>query len=137
MVSATRCGSQPLTWVVAKPLIQLVADNVRAAREKIGWSRAELARQAGLAENTVKHLEEPGTRAPTKSGKTASPQLDVLDKLASKMGYPTWQLLTDSFDPNEPLSERPITKRDEALHEQIRNAYRRLDRSAFDGNDRT
>lgn len=122
---------------MSKSLIQLVADNVRAARESKGWTRAQLARHSGVAENTVKNLEEPSTRLPTKRGETAAPRLDVLDKLARGMGYPTWQLLADTFDPREPLADRPITKSEAELHRQIADAYRQLDRSKFDGNDGT
>jgi len=121
---------------MAKSLIQLVADNVRAARQSKEWSRAELSRKSGVAENTVRHIEEPASRAPNARG-SASPRMDMLDKLASAMGYPTWQLLTENFDPVDRLAERPITAKEQQLHDQIITAYRQLDRSQFDGNDRT
>jgi transcriptional regulator with XRE-family HTH domain len=121
---------------MAKTLVQLVAENVRAAREGKGWTRAELARQATVSENTVKYVEEPDARAIGKRG-SASPRLDVLDALAHAMGYPTWHLLADNFRADDKLADRPITAREQSLHDQILDSYRKLDRSAFDGNDKT
>jgi transcriptional regulator with XRE-family HTH domain len=114
----------------------LVAENVRAARDAKGWSRAQLAREATVSENTVKNVEEPEARIIGKRG-AASPRLDVLDALARAMKYPTWQLLTENFKPDDKLAERPITAREQELHKQILENYRQLDKSSFDGNDRS
>lgn len=121
---------------MAKSLVQLVAENVRAARDAKGWSRAQLARAATVSENTVKNVEEPDSRVIGKRG-AASPRLDVLDALARAMKYPTWQLLADNFTPDDKLADRPITAREQQLHAQILESYRQLDKSSFDGNDRT
>lgn len=119
-----------------KSLIQLVAANVKAARAAKGWTRADLARASHVAENTVKNIEEPEQRAPNARG-SASPRLDNLDKLANAMGYPTWQLLAENFNPADPLARQPVSERERVVYSQIRRAYQQLDRSQFDGNDHT
>jgi hypothetical protein len=119
-----------------KPLAQIVAENVRAARRhrKIDSYR-ELAGKAKVAPNSVKNLEEPEQRALGKRG-SAAPRLDILDKVAGAMGFATWQLLVRDFDPANPPPLAPPSDREVKAWRKIEQAYRDLDKEKFDGNSR-
>jgi hypothetical protein len=119
-----------------KSLVQIVADNVKAAREfrKIDSYRA-LASKAKVAANSVKNLEAPEQRAATKRGST-SPRMDVLDKVATALGFQSWHMLLEDFDPTNPPPLKPPTEREVKAWRKIEQAYRELDKSDFDGNSR-
>ncbi len=108
-----------------KTLIDIVAANVQRARTKLDWSLRDLATRAKLSPNTVRNIETPAVRAPNARGE-ASPRLDVLDKLAEAMGFATWQLLLENFDPNDPPPERVPTAREIAAYRKIENAFKEL-----------
>lgn len=114
------------------PLSQIVAANIIAARAARGIdSYRALASRAKVAPNTVRNIEEPDTRAPTKRGETA-PRMDILEKLAHAMGFETWHLLVENFDPNNPPPLQPPTARELMAHRRIESAYRAL-RESDDG----
>lgn len=119
-----------------RSLEQIIARNVRAAREhrKIDSYRA-LASQAKVAANSVKNLEAPEQRAPTKRGST-SPRMDVLDKVATALGFQSWHMLLEDFDPRNPPPLKPPTDREVQAWRKIEQAYRDLDKGNFDGNSR-
>lgn len=107
-------------------LSDIVARNVKAAREHRGYtSWTALAKDADVAVNSIKHIENPSSRLPTARGST-SPRLDILDKLAKQLGYPTWQLLTEEFDPKQPLAETPISRAERDLYDRIEESYKQL-----------
>lgn len=119
-----------------KTLAQIVAENVRSARRFKGIdSYRELAGKAKVAPNSVRNLEEPDQRAPTKRGSVA-PRLDILDKVAVAMGFATWQLLVRDFDPANPPPLAPPSEREVKAWRTIEQAYRDLDKDRVDGNSR-
>lgn len=54
-----------------------IADNVRKARKKAGLSQDKLAREAGVAYNTVVKIE---------SGENKNPTIDTLRSIAKALG---------------------------------------------------
>ena len=109
-----------------KSVVQIAATNLRAAREARGIeSYRALAAKAKVAPNTVKNMENPDDLAPNARG-GASPRLDVLEKLAHAMGFETWHLLTEGFDPHNPPPLQPPTDREIKTHRQIEAAYKAL-----------
>lgn len=120
---------------MAKSLAQIVAANVKAAREARQIpSYRELAAKAEVAPNTVKNLEIPKVRSHADKGETA-PRLDILEKVANAMGFQTWHMLTENFDPNDPPPLQPPTDRELKFHRTVQAGYRDLDKSRFDGNE--
>ena len=63
-----------------------------------------------------------------------SPRMDVLDKLATALGYQAWQLMQEGFQTVDPPT-RVLSKRESEFYTRIRDAYKGLDKSGFDGND--
>ncbi|MER5181236.1 XRE family transcriptional regulator [Streptomyces sp. NPDC002896] len=63
----------------------VVARNVRILREQRGLSLAELARQAGLAKQTLSKLEQG----------TGNPTVDTLFSIAGALGVPVTRLVAD------------------------------------------
>ena len=61
-----------------------IADNVRKARKKAGLSQDKLAREAGVAYNTVVKIE---------SGENPNPTIDTLKKIASALEVDTGDLI--------------------------------------------
>ena len=110
---------------MAYDLVQIVARNVRLALEaSVFDSYRALAKQAGVAPNTVRNVIEPESRAPGLRG-DVSPRLDILDKLARAMGYEGWQLMQATFDPANP-PKRVLSKREADLYRKIEELYRGL-----------
>lgn len=48
--------------------------------------------------------------------------LAVMDKIASKFNYSSWQLLVPGFDPKNPPTLQPVSERERALYERIMTA---------------
>lgn len=102
-------GNQLLTQAsmlrgMRRPIEQVLAQNVKAARERAEEtgkvpSRRGAARTVGVAANTLRNLEEP--REPGSRG-VASPTIDKIAKAAEAYGYEPWQLLVDGFDAQSP-----------------------------------
>lgn len=69
-------------------LVSTVAANVRAFRERLGWSLSELAQKASVGKSTLSLLE---------SG-NANPSIETLWAIASALGVPFGQLI----EPQEP-----------------------------------
>lgn len=110
---------------VKKTLVQIVAQNLKSAMEASEFdSYRALGRAAGVAPNTVKNLAEPDTRALGPRGET-SPRLDVLDKIASAMGFQGWHLMQEQFDPANPPA-RVLTARESEWHSRVEKLYREL-----------
>ncbi|QNP75556.1 helix-turn-helix transcriptional regulator [Streptomyces roseirectus] len=63
----------------------MVAHNIRLLRERRGLSLAELARQAGLAKQTLSRLEQG----------TGNPTVDTLFAIAAALGVPVTRLVAD------------------------------------------
>lgn len=127
--------ASPTVSGMAKSLAQIVADNVRAAREARQIpSYRELAAKAEVAPNTVKNLETPRLRPHADKGDTA-PRLDILERVARAMGYETWHMLAENFDPRDPPPLLPPTARELTFHRRVQEGYRNLDKREFDGND--
>ncbi len=63
----------------------MVARNVRLLREQRGLSLAELARQAGLAKQTLSNLEQG----------TGNPTVDTLFSIAAALGVPVTRLVAE------------------------------------------
>lgn len=125
--------ASPTLRGMKRSLVQIIAANTRAAFESSGLtSYRALGKKAGVSGGTVRNVIEPGIRAPNARGDT-SPRLDVVEKLAQAMGYQAWQLMQEGFEPGDP-PERILSKREAEFYEQIREAYRRLDKGDFDGN---
>lgn len=61
-----------------------IADNVRKTRKKAGLSQDKLAREAGIAYNTVVKIE---------SGENKNPTIDTLSKIAKVLGVSVDELL--------------------------------------------
>lgn len=57
---------------------------LRELREKKGWSQAKLAEQVGVSDAYIAQLE---------TGVRKNPSLDMLKRLASKLGVPVTELL--------------------------------------------
>jgi transcriptional regulator with XRE-family HTH domain len=116
-----------------RSLVQIVAENARAAYAASGFtSYRALGKKAGVSGNTVRNVMEPDARAPNVRG-DASPRMDVVEKIAAAMGYEVWQLLQEGFTPKDPPT-RVLGQREAQFYAQIEAAYRRLDKSDFDGN---
>jgi transcriptional regulator with XRE-family HTH domain len=62
---------------------KLFAERVRMARERRGWSQADLAQRLGVAASAVNHMEH-GRRAPS---------VPILEALVAELGVPVAQLL--------------------------------------------
>ena len=106
-------------------LVRTVARNVRLALEaSVFDSYRGLAKAAGVAPNTVRHVISPDARAPGQRGET-SPRLDILDKLARAMGYEGWQLMQETFDPANPPN-RVLSRQEADLYRRIEDLYRSL-----------
>lgn len=119
-------GASPSVGLMERPIVQIVAANVKAALESSKFtSENELAKAAGVAPNTLRNLMSPDRRAPNARGE-ASPRLDVLAKVAKALSYDTWQLLVDGFKPADPPFDRPLTKREVEVYKQWEDAYRKL-----------
>lgn len=56
-------------------------------------SPAKLAKKAGVAPNSVVNMVHPKRRAPTKSGKSPSPTIEIVEKVAAAFDKEAWQLL--------------------------------------------
>lgn len=81
MVLRQACHPSPmLSCIVMSPLTL----RIKELRERRGWSQAELARRAGVAQPIVNRLER---------GKTRTPSLDNLEKLADALGVSPRALL--------------------------------------------
>ena len=63
-----------------------IADNVRKARKKAGLSQDKLAREAGVAYNTVVKIE---------SGENPNPTIDTLKKIARALNVGVGDLIDD------------------------------------------
>lgn len=107
-------------------LNQLVSDNLKKIQEHGKFvSESAMAKTAGVSPNTLRNLLRPASRAPNHRGE-ASPRLDVLEKIANSFGYKGWQLMIESFDPNDPPYNRPITRREAAMYNEIVDRYKNL-----------
>ena len=114
---------------MAKSLAQIVATNVTNAREASGLSRKAVAQKADVASNSVKNLEVPKLRARADKGETA-PRLDILEKVASAMGFEAWHMLVENFDPHDPPPLLPPTARELTFHRDMQARYREFDERA-------
>lgn len=105
-------------------LADTAARNVQVLFERSGMSRRELARKAGVAPNSIRHMLEPESR-PMASRKDTAPRLDILEKIAMALNVSVWQLLTKDFDPANPPS-RILSKSEAEFYERIQQAYSSL-----------
>lgn len=69
----------------ASEAVRLVAASLQRERTRLGWSMAELARNAGIAKSTLSQLESA----------TGNPSVETLWALATAMGIPFSRLLED------------------------------------------
>lgn len=84
-----------------KSVLEILASNLRAAREYSAVSQSALAQSASIAPRTVEYIEDPASRTPTNKGES-SPKLATVAVLAEKLGLEPWQLLVESFDAEAP-----------------------------------
>lgn len=105
-------------------LMLVLAANVRAARERAGLTRAQLAARAGFSERTIGYLEAPAQRQRGIRG-DASATISSLIRIADALGVKAWQLLVPEFDPlNEPI----IVPRQQATEEsELVRLFRAMD----------
>jgi transcriptional regulator with XRE-family HTH domain len=73
--------------VLERIRVTSVGDRVKRARERLDWSKNELARQAEIGVSTVSRIE---------SGIIASPGLEILVRLSSALGVPISDLTGES-----------------------------------------
>jgi len=76
-----------------------VGDNVRRACEKRGWSISRLAKEAGIAQQTI-HGWTTGR----------SPSLEQLKKVADVLESPLYKLAFGTHDPNELEADTILTE---------------------------
>lgn len=70
----------------------ILAANLRARMESRGLSANQLARLAGVAQNSVSHMVRPERRTRSKGG-FSSPVLEKVEAVAHALGVEVWELL--------------------------------------------
>jgi len=70
---------------VAKSIGKIIGENVRQAREQLGWPKGYLAERCGLSHSYIGRLER---------GAFDSPGLDAVETIASALGMTVPQLMT-------------------------------------------
>lgn len=83
-------------------------------------TQANVAKRAGIAQTAVSLMLRPDARARTKSGKTPSPKLAEVERVAGAFGMHLWQLLIDPNTLTDTVA-RALTspaKGDEAGHKR-------------------
>src|SRR4051794_32486440 len=90
----------------------MLGANLRAARNRRGWTVAELAAASGLSKGFVSQVENDRT----------SPSLDTLEKLAAALAISMVDLLSEQ--PHEPA--RPLVRRGVLGDSRARGGYNRV-----------
>ena len=95
-------------------------NNVQALMQK-GFGRINIqgfARKCKIGNGTVQRIQ----------GQTTSVGLEVLDKIAEAHELAAWQLLVPGFDPDNPPTLQPVSKRERELYEKLLNAAKEIAR---------
>lgn len=100
--------------VAEKSISRVVADNLAYWMGQAEMTQSALAAKAGVSQKTVSNYLNPEQRSEGASGKTPSPKLEELDKIARALAIPVWQLV------------RRMTERERRLYEHIERAYAEL-----------
>jgi len=99
----------------AKPINQVIADNLRFWMEQSGFdSQQALADKSGVSQRTIGNYLKPTLRDDTSSGKEPSAKVTELNKLAAALGIEVWQLL------------RQMSPQERSFYDKIEAAYREL-----------
>ena len=72
-------------------------ESIRAAREALGWSQSDLAREAGIGQDTVSDIER---------GKT-NPSRGSLDKIRAVLDFEEPDVTTTESEPREFTKDEP------------------------------
>jgi transcriptional regulator with XRE-family HTH domain len=78
------------------------------------------AKKCGVGNGTVQRIQ----------GQSTSVGLEVLDKIAEAHELAAWQLLVPGFDPENPPTLQPVSKRERELYEKLLNAAKEIARDA-------
>lgn len=78
-----------------KPINEVVAEALRYFMG-VRWTGIGLAREAGVAEGTIRNCLNPEKREPGKSGKEPSVKVTELAKIAAALGVEVADLVTDA-----------------------------------------
>ena len=77
-------------------MLKVLSENLAALLDRPGTpfrSPTDFARQAKVAPNTVSYLLDPSRKPTTTRKKQGYPTLDVLMRIAGKLGIPLWALV--------------------------------------------
>jgi transcriptional regulator with XRE-family HTH domain len=65
LIARLRRGRKAREQFVESHLSKSIAHQIRATRDRLPWSQAQLAREAGMTQNAISRLESPGYGKPT------------------------------------------------------------------------
>lgn len=105
-------------------------DSTVADSKKVLWAAVSaLMRKHYGGENLTRLAKEckfgPGTSTRLKEQKT-SVGVDVIDKIASKFGLQTWQLLVPGFDPEHIPTLQPLSEKEAELYKRWKEVAKEI-----------
>lgn len=101
----------------AKPINDVLAENLAYFMAERGLSQAALAKAADMGQTTVSLYLNPGNRQRGKSGKEPSAKLAEVQRLASALGVEPWELLRPAT-----AAQRDLYRSIEAVLKEQRQA---------------
>jgi transcriptional regulator with XRE-family HTH domain len=85
----------PILRGMAKTSSKVLARNLKKHMQARQLTQSKLAELSGVAQTSIGYMLNPGTRAPTATGKEPSATLAQIDKVAGVFRLQSWQLLLD------------------------------------------
>lgn len=98
----------------AKPINDVIAENLAYFMKKKGLNQTQLALASGIGQTTISLYLDPARRLPSKSGKEPSAKVTELAQLAIALGIGVWQLM------------REMTDEERDFYDSIERAYGKL-----------
>lgn len=83
-----------------------VNERIRAARERRGWSQAQLAERTGIARSTLGRIEK---------GDTPNPGTETVQQIARALGLPVNHFVSDAPEPTVQERVETVLREDPTL----------------------